>query len=122
MGVPPNRVRDLKALTGDSSDGVSGVTGIGQKTAVKLLDQFGSINAIYEALDNGEDLEGFPAHISKKLRTGDDDALIAYMLVGMVENLPLDFDTLRTPTSLTDAAYGEQLETLGLKDIRSVLA
>jgi DNA polymerase-1 len=49
-GVPPEQIRDVLALMGDSVDNVPGVPGVGEKTAVELLRQFGSIDAMYERL------------------------------------------------------------------------
>ena len=51
-GVTPSQIPDLKGLEGDTSDNIPGVPGIGRKTAVKLLQQFGSVDGIYEHLDN----------------------------------------------------------------------
>ncbi len=53
-GVPAQRVGDLLAIMGDSVDNIPGVKGIGQKGAVKLLEQFGSLDAIYDNLDQIE--------------------------------------------------------------------
>lgn len=50
-GIPPERVPDFIGLKGDSSDNIPGVPGIGEKTAAQLLQQFGSIEALYERLD-----------------------------------------------------------------------
>ena len=52
MGVRPDQVIDLKALMGDSSDNIPGVAGIGQKTAEKLLEEYGTLDAVYEHLDD----------------------------------------------------------------------
>ncbi|MGB9340118.1 MAG: DNA polymerase I [Polyangiales bacterium] len=52
MGVEPGQVRDLLALMGDSSDNVPGVPSVGQKTAAKLLDEYGSLDGIYENLES----------------------------------------------------------------------
>jgi DNA polymerase-1 len=52
LGVDPGQVRDLLALMGDSSDNVPGVPSVGQKTAAKLLDEFGSFDGIYENLES----------------------------------------------------------------------
>ncbi len=52
LGVSPDKVKDLLALAGDSSDNIPGVPGIGPKTAVKLLKQFGSIESIFEGIEN----------------------------------------------------------------------
>jgi DNA polymerase-1 len=51
LGVRPSRVRDYLALTGDTSDNIPGVPGVGPKTAADLLDQFGSIDGIFAGLD-----------------------------------------------------------------------
>jgi len=50
-GVKPEQIADLKGLVGDPSDNIPGVSGIGAKTAVKLIQQFGSIEEIYEHID-----------------------------------------------------------------------
>ena len=52
-GVYPEQIVDFLALTGDSSDNVPGVAGIGEKTAQKLLSQFGSLDSIYAKLGEG---------------------------------------------------------------------
>jgi len=52
LGVEPGQVRDLLALMGDSSDNVPGVPSVGQKTAAKLLEEFGSLEGIYANLEN----------------------------------------------------------------------
>ncbi len=51
-GVKPEHIADLKALVGDPSDNIPGVHGIGEKTAVKLIQQFGSVEQIYAHLDD----------------------------------------------------------------------
>jgi DNA polymerase-1 len=50
-GVKPEHIADLKGLAGDPSDNIPGVAGIGKKTAVKLIQQFGSVEQIYENID-----------------------------------------------------------------------
>ena len=51
-GFEPIKMIDLKALMGDASDNIPGVKGIGEKTAIKLLTQYGSLDGIYENIDN----------------------------------------------------------------------
>ncbi len=51
FGVAPKAIRDLLALAGDSSDNIPGVPGVGPKTAVKLLNEYGSIDGVYENID-----------------------------------------------------------------------
>ena len=59
-GVPPCALVDIKALMGDSSDNIPGVAGVGEKTACSLIAKFGSLDAVYENIDD--------AFISQKLR------------------------------------------------------
>jgi DNA polymerase-1 len=73
-GLTPEQIIDLKALKGDSSDNIPGVMGIGEKTAINLLKEFGSLESVYENIDKvspkvGEKLinEKEMAFISKKL-------------------------------------------------------
>ena len=54
LGVDPEKVVDYLTLVGDSSDNIKGAKGIGPKTAVGLLDFWGTLDAVYSALDNGE--------------------------------------------------------------------
>lgn len=86
MGIPPALVVDYKALCGDSSDNIPGVKGIGDKTAVKLLSTYGSLENIYESL---EDIKGANR---KKLETGKEDADRSQHLARIVCNVPLEID------------------------------
>ncbi len=76
FGVPPKLVRDYLALVGDSADNIPGVRGIGPKSAVKLLNQFGSLEAIYENLDKVE-----PPRIRRLLEEGKESAFLSKKLV-----------------------------------------
>jgi DNA polymerase-1 len=53
-GVSPEQIADLKGLVGDPSDNIPGVPGVGKKTALKLLEQFGSVEGVYEHIDEVE--------------------------------------------------------------------
>src|SRR5207253_973268 len=75
-GVGPEHIVDVLALMGDSSDNVPGVRGIGEKTAVKLMSEYGSLDALYERL---EDLT--PPSTREKLRAGREEAYASRMLV-----------------------------------------
>jgi DNA polymerase-1 len=68
LGISPTQVVDYKALCGDKSDNIPGVLGIGEKTAVKLLNEFGSLAEIYASLDKIKDT------IKTKLEAGKKDA------------------------------------------------
>ena len=50
-GLTPGQMLDYKALKGDTSDNIPGVPGVGEKTAIQLLQQFGSLDAVYDHLD-----------------------------------------------------------------------
>ncbi|BAF70297.1 DNA polymerase I [Nitratiruptor sp. SB155-2] len=82
FGIPPKLIKDYLALVGDSADNIPGVKGIGPKTAVKLLEQFGSLEGIYEHLD-----EVKPERIKKLLIEGKEKAFLSKKLVELDENV-----------------------------------
>lgn len=84
-GVYPERVTHLKALMGDNSDNIPGIPGIGEKTALKLLDQFGSLDEIFA---NTDQLKGKQR---EKVETGKESALMSRELATIVCNVPIDF-------------------------------
>ncbi len=96
-GVGPEHIRDILALMGDSSDNIPGVKGVGEKTAVELMKQFGSLDALYERL--GEVKK--PA-LRKKLE----------------ENRDLAFLSRDLATVRTDLDLGLGLDDLGCAPIR----
>ena len=87
-GFEPERLIDLKALMGDSSDNIPGVPGVGEKTGMELLHRFGSLDGVYEHLADG-DLK--PA-VLKKLTEGKDLAYLSYELATIRTDAPIDFD------------------------------
>ena len=91
-GFDPIHMIDLKALMGDSSDNISGVPGIGEKTAMDLIQRYGSIDAIYEKLP---DIEAKPAAV-KKLTAGEAAARHSYWRATIVSVAPLAFDPEET--------------------------
>jgi DNA polymerase-1 len=80
FGLAPAQTVDLLSLMGDSSDNIPGVKGIGEKTALKLLHDFGSLDALYARLD-----EVNPVHVREKLRQGRESALLSRELVTLRE-------------------------------------
>ncbi len=86
MGVLPSQIVDFKALCGDKSDNIPGVKGIGEKTAVQLLDAYGSLDHIYAALD---EIKGAT---QKKLVTGKEDADRSRYLATIVIDVPIEID------------------------------
>lgn len=86
LGVDPDQVVDFKALVGDTSDNIPGVAGIGQKTAINLLNEYGTLDAIYAHLDD------LPAGIRKKLDAGRDNAHLSRDLARIVTDLTIQVD------------------------------
>ena len=95
-GFDPIHMIDLKALMGDTSDNIPGVPGVGEKTAMALVQEYGAIDEIYRLLP---DLHAKPAAI-RKLAEGEESARHSYWLATIVTDAPLDFDpaeNLRQP-------------------------
>ncbi len=86
-GVTPEQIPDYKALTGDPSDNIPGVKGIGPKGASKLLQQFGTVGEIYENLD-AVTAKG----TRNKLEEGKDSAFMSLELARMRFDAPVQFD------------------------------
>jgi DNA polymerase-1 len=87
LGVSPSRVRDSLALTGDTSDNVPGVPGVGPKTASDLLARFGSFDAIFGALDDVS-----KPKLRESLRQHEADARVSLKLVTLDADAPLDWN------------------------------
>ncbi len=90
-GLPPAQLIDLKAIMGDKSDNIPGVRGVGEKTGVKLLKQYGSLEAIYEHLDEVQ------TRFRNKLEAERDLAFLSRRLATIVRDAPvqLDLDSCR---------------------------
>lgn len=86
LGIRPSQIVDYKALCGDKSDNIPGVRGIGEKTAVQLLNTYGSLEQIYAAL---HEIKGAN---QKKLEAGKQDAENSRYLAEIVLNVPLEVD------------------------------
>src|ERR671912_59521 len=86
-GVTPEQIPDYKALTGDSSDNIPGVRGIGPKGAANLLREFGSLDGVYENLKNIS-----AKGTRKKLVEGRESAFMSLELAKMRFDVPVKFD------------------------------
>ena len=87
MGVYPYQITDYKGLSGDTSDNIPGIKGIGDKTACKLLNRFDKLEQIYENIDSVSEKA-----LNKKLREGKDIAFLSKELATIQRNLDIDFD------------------------------
>lgn len=85
MGVTPPQVIDLKGLMGDKSDNIPGIPGVGEKTALKLLDQYGTVENV---LEHSDELKGA---LQKKVVEGADSALLSKQLATIKTDVDLDF-------------------------------
>lgn len=83
-GIEPKRVVDLKALMGDASDNIKGVKGIGEKTALKLLTEYGNLDNIYANIDS------IKGSIHDKLLNDKESAYESYFLATIVRDVPMD--------------------------------
>lgn len=83
--VEPIRMIDLKALMGDSSDHIPGVKGIGEKTAISLLAKYGSLDELYNNIDN------VSGKTKEKLLADKDNAYMSYDLATIYRDVPIDF-------------------------------
>ena len=87
-GFQPKTLIDLKALMGDSSDNIPGVAGIGPKTAKELLQKFGSLNGVYENIDDAS----IRPKLREKLVADKDKAYLSYDLATIRPEAPIDFE------------------------------
>jgi DNA polymerase-1 len=85
-GVAPDRVADLLALMGDSSDNIPGVAHVGEKTAAKLLAEHGSLDGIYKSLDK------IKGKVKENLQLHESDARLSRELVALKDDVPMRFD------------------------------
>ncbi len=89
-GFAPKKLIDLKALMGDSSDNIPGVAGVGPKTAGELLQKFGSLDGVYENLDDAS----IRPKLREKLENGKENAYLSYELATIVSEAPIDFEPM----------------------------
>ena len=87
-GFSPERIVDLKALMGDSSDNIPGVPGVGEKTANELIRTYGSLDGVYSRLDDSALKES----VRKKLSAGEQSARDSFYLATIVRNAPVGLD------------------------------
>ena len=102
-GVWPEQFVDFKALVGDKSDNIPGVRGIGEKTAAKLLQQYGDLDNIYAHLDE------LSPSLRKKLEAGREDAYLSRQLARIVTDLPVSLDLEQARPARFDPDRVEQL-------------
>ncbi|WP_042474721.1 DNA polymerase I [Bacillus ndiopicus] len=92
-GLTPAQIIDMKGLMGDASDNIPGVPGVGEKTAIKLLKEYGSVEALYEAIDGMK-----ASKMKEKLVENEDSAHLSKKLATIFTEAPIEI-------TLDDLAY-----------------
>ena len=100
-GVTPEKFVELKAMMGDSSDNIPGITGVGEKTALDLLGRFGSVEGLYRDYENSD----LRPKLKEKIAASKDDALLSRVLVEIKRDVPLGI-------TLSDCAFKGPTEDL----------
>ncbi|MFM7086252.1 MAG: DNA polymerase I [Cyanobium sp.] len=126
LGVPPEEVVDLKALTGDSSDNIPGVKGVGPKTAISLLQAHGDLDGIYAALEQlqaagpkAKDPKGaLKGALLTKLSTDRDNAFRSRMLARILVDIPLPQEPRLGLGAVDSASLDGSLEALELFSLK----
>ena len=108
-GIDPIKIIDLKALAGDASDNIPGVRGIGEKTALSLLQKYGSLEGIYEHID---EIKG---KTKEKLEVDKENAFMSKEIATIFKEVPLevhDLEDIKYTKENTDELYAiyEELE------------
>ena len=96
-GVGPDKIIDLLGLMGDSSDNVPGVSGVGEKTASKLLCKYGTLENIYKNIESITN-----KRVYNGLKNGIEDAKLSKKLVTIVTSLDLSYDVKDLKTKSVD--------------------
>ncbi|MBR6548213.1 MAG: DNA polymerase I [Clostridia bacterium] len=110
-GVTPSQLIDVKALQGDTSDNIPGVAGVGEKTALSLIAQFGSVQNLYENIDSSDIRDT----LRNKLIADKENALLSYELGKICCDMPLDVTVEQLLSAPADhAALSQKLARLEL--------
>ncbi len=115
-GIKVDQFLDLKSLKGDSSDNIPGVPGVGEKGAIKLLQEFGSLDGIYKNIDS------ISGALQKNLISGKDSSYMSRQVASIMFDAPLkldlpamdinDLDTAKLKRALTKLQFNSLLRTL----------
>ena len=102
FGVRPDQIRDYLTLVGDSSDNITGVKGIGPKTAAALLQQFGTLDSLLEAmsLPDKHNTLGLKPSVAKALTESIDAIAVARQLITLSTDAEIDFSTIFNPRTI----------------------
>ncbi|WP_269606368.1 DNA polymerase I [Prochlorococcus marinus] len=123
LGVNPNKVIDLKALTGDSSDNIPGVKGVGPKTAINLLNENNDLDGVYKSLQELEQ-EGEKAKrgaikgaVRLKLKADKNNAYLSRKLAEILIKIPISPKIEHNLEGINESKLTESLEKLELHSL-----
>jgi DNA polymerase-1 len=94
FGFTPKQIPDYKGLRGDTSDNIIGIKGIGEKTATILIKEFGTVEGMYQALEQGDERfrkVGLAPRMIELIRSGKEEALFSKMLATIRVDAPIQF-------------------------------
>ncbi|MCD8307885.1 MAG: DNA polymerase I [Clostridia bacterium] len=103
MGIEPRQIIDLKSLMGDTSDNIPGVAGVGDKTAMNLIQKYGSLDGVYSHLDE------IGGALHKKLVAGRESAYLSYELSTIHRDCDVD---ICLEECVTPKTYGQDVKAL----------
>ena len=103
FGIAPDQMNDFKGLKGDPSDNIPGVPGVGEKTATQLVQEYGSIENMYE------NIGVMPEKLRKKIEQFKDQAFFSKSLSTIKRDVPLEFDMEKAKFGTYDQAGIEEL-------------
>ena len=115
-GLVPKQIIDMKGLMGDTSDNIPGVAGVGEKTAIKLLNQFESVEGVYEHIE-----EVTAKKLKEKLINSKDDALMSKDLATINVHSPVEVSLEDTKLTLQDDT-AEKIELFKKLEFKQLLA
>ena len=116
QGLVPKQIIDMKGLMGDTSDNIPGVAGVGEKTAIKLLNQFESVEGVYEHIE-----EVTAKKLKEKLINSKDDALMSKDLATINVHSPIEVSLEDTKLNLQDDTT-EKIELFKKLEFKQLLA
>jgi len=123
FGFEPKYMTDYKALRGDPSDNIPGIKGIGEKTATELIQQFGSIEDLYRAIEKDPDVldkKGFKARVVQLILEGKGAAAFSKSLATIRKDAPIHFEFPKRMWHLSDHADSvvELCDTLEFRSLK----
>jgi len=116
-GLLPNQLVDFRALRGDPSDNIPGITSIGEKTAIKLLNQFQNIENLYDCLEKGKEVDIKKA-IKEKLIQQKDKAFLSQYLARIKRDVPIKINYKNLEWgNYNEKNFINSLEKLGFRSL-----